>query len=284
MELIGQSERTVWITAAVLLSLGAGGSRADYAPLKAGNSWVYEGSFSIRDGNRYFAEVEARERLSVEVLSRQVVGDTALFRVRMRDSLYARKWQAYGAALQDQADTLLSQVVTYASIGDSVFRVPPAADSGRLSDSIERAFRNWRFSLFETTRFFAAHRALPGNPTPVPGADPRTPILDARTFKPDPDYSGNWEDWYTDGIGSIYEHFHGYAGNCGPEVDRSLYLTRFNGRDAVFPVNPPGKPMAKAAKSACSLARGRSATMHAVFPRNGMLRETDVAGRSVRVR
>src|SRR4051812_4992020 len=88
------------------LILAAGAVRADFAPLKPGNLWVYQGSYSAYSG--VGAASQGREWLSLEIVDTKQGGDTSYFRVRLRDSVYARESRStYSGSLQPLPDTVL---------------------------------------------------------------------------------------------------------------------------------------------------------------------------------
>jgi len=265
---------------AAFLGLTLGSVQADYAPLKVGNRWAYEGSFSIPAVSPNRNQVEARERLTLEVLSQRQSGDTSLYRIKMRDSLFARKWRAASMnALRDQPDTILSQVLTYASLRDSVFQVPAAIDSGALGDSNIFELPGSHFSVFRSTLLLIAHRTLSGQPQTVPGSDPSKRAF--ATLHSLSSYA-QWSDWYVDDVGAFFEQFL-INTQCARILTRNLYLAQFNGKEVSIGVTPPGSPLGKEGMIACSAMRDPSFRSHVGILRGGARVEADLSGRIFRV-
>lgn len=265
---------------AAFLGLALGSVQADFAPLKIGNQWAYEGTLSIDAPYANRSLVEARERLTLEVLSQRQSGDTSLYRIKMRDSLFARKGRTGTInGLQNLPDTILSQVLTFASLRDSVFQLPAVIDSGLLADSGNFDFPAPHFSVFRSTLLLIAHRSLTGQPQVVPGSNPAKRAFATQHFL---DWSTQWTDWYVDDVGAFFEQFF-INSECGHLVARSLYLTQFNGKEVSIGVAPPGWPLAKQGMIACSLTRPPASRSRVGFLRDGAPAEADLSGRIFRL-
>jgi len=261
---------------AILLGLALGSVQADFAPLKIGNRWAYEGSISMSGGFRRIKQLLARERLTLEILSQRQSGDTSLYLIKMRDSLSARKWWTSTTnGWEDQQDTVLSQVVKYASLRDSVFQLPAAIDSGIVVDSSDIGLPGAHFSVFRTTLLLNAHRSLSGQPQVVPGSDPAKRAFSTQHLQ---NWFFQWTDWYVDDVGAFFEQLR-MNGECGPYLTRSLYLAQFNGKEVSIGVTPPGWPLAKEGVIACSLARVPSSRLRIGFIWRGTRTEADLSGR-----
>lgn len=259
----------------ILLAIGA--CRADYAPLKVGNLWVYDGSLFYVRGNSYAWQGQFQERLSLEVLSRSLAADTVHYRIRMRDSLFARKRQPVRSApLQTDPDTVISQVLTFATWADHVILMPYQSDSGRVPDA--------GYSLFQAPRFLLAHADLPGQPVMVPGSNPVSGAKEIYTD--DRESTTDWTDWYVNDVGLFYEGYQA-ADECGIYLTRNLYLSQFNGKNISIGVDAPAAyspPLPKEAYITCSLRRDPSTGMRARFRKGGRAMEADMAGRALQAR
>jgi len=254
------------------LILAIGACRADYAPLKVGNIWVYNGSLSFIRGNSYAWQEQFQERLSLEVLSRSLAADTVHYRIRMRDSLFARKRQPVPSSpLQADPDTVISQVLTFATWADHVILMPVKSDSSRIPDA--------GYSLFQSPRFLLAHVALPGDPGRVPGSDPASGSEE--TYTDDRGSTTDWKDWYVNDVGLFYEGYQA-ADECGLFLARNLYLSEFNGKKISIGVDPPAAfslPLRKETFISCSLRRDPGSGMRAGYRKGGLRVEADLSGR-----
>lgn len=272
----GWRSKAVWSATFFLVALGS--IQADFAPLKIGSRWAYDGSLSLT-GFRRIRELQARERLTLEVLSQRQSGDTSLYRIKMRDSVFARKRQATTVSpWEDLSDTVLSQVLTYASLRDSVFQLPATIDSGMLVDSNDFDLPGPHFSVFRSTLLLIAHRTLTGQPQVVPGS---TPAKRAFATQHSQSWFAQWTDWYVDDVGGFFEQFF-INSECGHLVTRNLYLTQFDGKEVSIGVTPPGWPLAKEGMIACSLTRAPVSRSRVGFQRGGARVEADLSGRIIR--
>lgn len=265
--------------AGIVLAIGAvPAAWADFAPLAPGNAWVYQGEYDAYSG--LGPAGRGRERLSLEVLDARRGGDTAYFRIRMRDSVYAREGKStYSGPLLPLPDTVLEQTRIIASLGDRAVLMPVSRDSGMLLDTTAFRFSGRSFSAFGSVDVLHFHANLPGPPTPVAGADTGLTVVQARHASEDGKLS--WEGWYLDGAGAYWERLAmGETASCGSFIARDLRLRKFNGREIAIGVQPPAGPLAKRAKAACSGIRIPEA-LRAVSLLDEGFRAVDVQGRAL---
>jgi hypothetical protein len=260
----------------MLLAIGA--VWADYAPLAPGNSWIYQGEFDASTG--LGAAAQGRERLTLEILDSSQGGDTAYFRIRMRDSVYERKARStFSGALLPLPDTVLAQTRVLASVGERAILMPVARDSGFLLDTTAFKFSGRGFSAFGYLNALAYHADLPGSPVPLPGVDSGMTVLPVHLFSQEK--VTTWDDWYLEGVGAFWEKtVAGETASCGAAIRRDLELREFNGREIRIGVEPPAGPLAKRAKVACSAIR-IPARLKASSLQDWRANVVDLTGRSI---
>ena len=126
---------TVGFWAAVVGSFLGGpmNAVADFAPLRMGSEWTYKGKIELQGygDNGSPVSVKENELLTLKVTSMFSYGDTLKYRISMRDSLFKRE-HVFGGYSSSRPfvppDTVVSEVRTWISIGDSVRLLPGEPD------------------------------------------------------------------------------------------------------------------------------------------------------------
>lgn len=223
---------------------------ADVSPLKVGNVWKYQGQIKSTlfwGGPDYFF---AKERLKVEVLSRETPSAGPTYTLRLTDSLSARAIVQYrGADTLRQRDTVITWTFTLLEKGDSLL-------SGNF-----KGLENWSTRIpqpaiagFYYNAYFRLHSRPHGTVEDLPDADRKAwknSISDAPIFG-----DRKVEGWYVDDVGMFWTRSKG-GGGCDGWMERELRLASFNGKPISIGIEPSGSPdpLAKEARIACGIRR-----------------------------
>lgn len=278
---MGKRINRVWVAAALAAAAGAS---ADFAPLKVGNTWTYKGVFHVRPMiSSWGPSITDSESVSLKVVSRRSSGDSILFEVELRDSLFRRAWD-YRAAGRDSiahpADTVLKATRTIVSVGDAVTLLPKPQDDVTVTFPYASNPR-YKYPVFNGLAYLIAHNALPGTPTPVAGTPARYRAYDVTEVFPGYG-STRWDAWYLDNAGMYWGSMReDWGAGCGPLFQRVHRLERFNGERIDLVAEPPAVPLLKEAaeaRIACSLAR-RAPGGRIAFPLGNRNVTADLAGR-----
>lgn len=262
-----KSRKGLHLTMTLALAAGAA-ARADYAPVKPGNVWAYQGAVA----RRFFGGSpmdSARERLTVEIIRENAAAGT--FDVRLRDSLFARWSLKSHTPSHSLPDTVIEGTLTYFQDGDRIHLAP--------ANALERPYHGFA-ALLTNTVFFTAHTAIPGgrsNMITTPASVEAT--LAAERFEADPQDA--WKARFVEGVGFHSGGYRSFPGPvCAGDITRHLELETFNGKAVEVLIAPVAAPLPKETKASCALARprGRGGMAYGAVPQ---ARRFNAAGRTL---